>query len=59
MYENNIAIILGKLYNEEIIDILDIAEALIKLRKPYNDICGKMDNNSSDKKVRKRINKRS
>ena len=36
-YEYNIAIIiLGELCNEEIIDIFDIAEALIKLRKLYN-----------------------
>ena len=36
-YEYNIAIIiLGELCNEGIIDIFDIAETLIKLRKLYN-----------------------
>ena len=36
-YEYNIAIIiLGELCNEGIIDIFDMAEALIKLRKLYN-----------------------
>lgn len=43
-YEYNIAIIiLGELCNEGIIDIFDMAEALIKLRKLYNFwlICSK------------------
>lgn len=36
-YEYNIAIIiLGELCNEGIIDIFDMAEALIKLKKLYN-----------------------
>lgn len=36
-YEYNIVIIiLGELCNEGIIDIFDMAEALIKLRKLYN-----------------------
>ena len=36
-YEYNIAIIiLGELCNEGIIDIFDMVEALIKLRKLYN-----------------------
>ena len=36
-YEYNITIIiLVKLYNKGIIDIFDMAEALIKLRKLYN-----------------------
>ena len=49
-YEYNIAIIiLGELCNEGIIDIFDMAEALIKLRKLYNlpviDIYGKKESN--------------
>ena len=52
-YEYNIAIIiLGELCNEEIINIFDMAEALIKLRKLYNlpviDIYGKKESNSSN-----------
>ena len=43
---------LGELCNEGIIDIFDMAEALIKLRKLYNlpvmDIYGKKDSNSSN-----------
>ena len=61
-YKYNIAIIiLGELCNEGIIDIFDIAEALIKLRKLYNlpiiDIYGKKESNSSNQETRKRINK--
>lgn len=44
--------ILGELHNEEIIDIFDMTEALIKLRKLYNlrfiDIYGKNKSNSSN-----------
>lgn len=35
-YEYNIVIISGELCNEGTIDIFDMAEALIKLRKLYN-----------------------
>lgn len=52
-YEYNIAIyILQELCAEGIIDIFDLSEALIKLRKQYNlpviDIYGKKDNHSSN-----------
>lgn len=55
-YEYNIAIIiLGELCKEGIIDIFDMAEALIKLRKLYNlpviDIYGKKESDSSDYKA--------
>ena len=52
LYEYSIAIIiLGEQRNEGIIDIFDMAEALIKLRKLYNlpviDIYDKKDSNST------------
>ena len=51
-YEYNIAVyILQELCSEGIIDIFDLSEALIKLRKLYNlpaiDIYGKKESNSS------------
>ena len=52
-YEYNIAVyILQEFCSEGIIDIFDLSEALIKLRKLYNlpviDIYGKKESNSSN-----------
>ena len=53
--------ILEELCDKWVIDVFEMTEAIILLRKKYKtpviDIYGKKDNNSSDWEVRKRTNK--
>lgn len=63
-YEYNICLyILEELCDKGVIDVFEMAKAIILLRKKYKipvkSIYGKKDNNSSDQEIRKRINKRS